>query len=150
MKTGTEKLILKTTAFSTQGKNEKRSSQYTCMLAESSGQEKQQTLPGEDRIKKGLKHKGLVLQSCLVVLGHLLAPTCWLPLLINPQNGSKPVSSNGFVFPISLRITGSSNMFRALQIFIIRKKLRTTCCAFNVQLLTAYFLYSQHVSICII
>lgn len=50
MKTGTEKLILKTTAFSTQGKNEKRSSQYTCMLAESSGQEKQQTLPGEDHI----------------------------------------------------------------------------------------------------
>lgn len=61
MKTDTEKLILKTTAFSTQGKNEKRSSQYTCMLAESSGQEKQQTLPGEDRIKKGLKHNGLVL-----------------------------------------------------------------------------------------
>lgn len=50
MKTGMEKLIFKTTAFSIQGKDETRSEQY--MLAESRGQEKQQTLPGEDCINK--------------------------------------------------------------------------------------------------
>lgn len=50
MKTGTEKLILKTTAFSIQGKDETRSLRY--VLAESRGQVKQQTLPGEDCTKK--------------------------------------------------------------------------------------------------
>lgn len=88
----------------------------------------EQTLLGENGTGKALKRKAVMAPppttaywSWAVSWHSILSADSWLPLLINLHNGSKALSSNGSVFPVSLRITVILEIcFHALQISSIR------------------------------